>query len=80
MFLVYGRNSCPYCVMAVNGLSERQLQHKFVDCENDRDFLNEAKTFYNKSTVPIVVQIQSKTGLVRLVGGCDDLMEFLENA
>lgn len=80
MFIVYGRKSCPYCVMAVNSLTKKKLEHKFFDCEFDRDFLHEAKMFYNKSTVPIILHIPSSTNIARLVGGCDDLMEFLSNA
>ena len=78
-FIVYGRSSCPYCIIACNALSQRGLSHKFVDCEEDRGFLHETKMFYNRETVPIVVHIPGDTGIVKLVGGCEDLMEFLNN-
>lgn len=78
-FMVYGRQSCPYCVIACNALSQRNLNHKFIDCDTDREFMHEAKMFYNVQTVPIVIHIPHKTGIVKLVGGCDNLMEFLED-
>jgi len=80
LFLVYGRHSCPYCVIACNALSQRGLQHKFIDCENDKEFLHEAKMFYNMQTVPIIIQIPDNTGITKFIGGCDDLMEFLKDA
>ena len=30
------------------------IEYDFFDLENDREFLNEAKQFYNHPTVPIV--------------------------
>ena len=79
LFMVYGRQSCPYCVIACNALSKRGLNHKFFDCDEDREFMHEAKMFYNMETVPIVIHIPNETGIAKLVGGCDNLMEFLEN-
>ena len=45
----------------------------FFDLEGDREFLDEAKAFYNRKTVPIVLKIDENTDIVRLIGGCDDL-------
>ncbi|MAH60545.1 MAG: hypothetical protein CMB95_06930 [Flavobacteriaceae bacterium] len=79
LFIVYGRSSCPYCIIACNALSQRGLKHKFVDCESDKEFIHEAKMFYNMQTVPIVIHIPKDTGIVKMIGGCDDLMEFLKD-
>ena len=79
LFIIYGRQSCPYCVIACNALAQRGLNHKFVDCETDREFLHETKMFYNRETVPIVIHIPADTGITKLIGGCDDLMEFLSD-
>jgi glutaredoxin len=72
-YLIYGRSSCPYCVKATQLLDFAGISHDFFDLEDDREFLEEAKVFYNHSTVPIVLRIDGETGIVNLVGGCDDL-------
>ena len=72
-YLIYGRSSCPYCIEAVRVLSSSGIEHTFFDLESDREFLNEAKAFYSHSTVPIVLKINKDTGIVKLIGGCDDL-------
>ena len=72
-YLVYGRSSCPYCEEAVQPLGFAGVPHDFFDLEDDREFLEEAKKFYNHSTVPIVLKIDGVSGIVKLIGGCDDL-------
>lgn len=72
-YLIYGRSSCPYCVEAVRVLELNGLPNDFFDLENDREFLDEAKAFYDRQTVPIVLKIDGESGIVRLIGGCDDL-------
>ena len=72
-YLIYGRSSCPYCVQATKLLDAHQLKYNFFDLEFDRDFLNEAKVFYDHRTVPIVLKVNGKSGIVEFIGGCDDL-------
>ena len=72
-YLIYGRSSCPYCVKANHLLDFAGISYDFFDLEEDREFLEEAKVFYNHPTVPIVLRIDGETGIVNLIGGCDDL-------
>lgn len=72
-YLIYGRSSCPYCTKAASLLDFAGIEYDFFDLENDREFLNEAKQFYNHPTVPIVLKIDGESGIVSLIGGCDDL-------
>lgn len=78
-YIVYGRSTCPYCTDAVNLLESKQLSYDFFDHEQDREFLEQAKRFYNRSTVPIVLKIDSDTGIVKMIGGCDDLKGYLND-
>lgn len=78
-FLVYGRSSCPYCVESTDLLGFAGLDYNFFDLEEDREFLEEVKRFYNHSTVPIVLSIDGPTGKVKLIGGCDDLRNWLND-
>ena len=73
MFLIYGRSSCPFCTEAVDILESLGISNTFFDLDRDRAFLNEAKMFYNHPTVPIVLKIDADSGIVKLIGGCDDL-------
>ncbi len=72
-YLIYGRRSCPFCVEAVEVLQARDIENIFFDLESDQKFLNEAKQFYNHPTVPIVLKIDNDSGIVKLIGGCDNL-------
>lgn len=78
-FLVYGRSSCDYCTRAVDLLEFAGLENYFFDLENDREFLEEAKSTYKHKTVPIVLTIDGETGLTRLIGGYTELKEFLND-
>ena len=78
-YLVYGRSSCPYCVEATHLLDFAGIDYDFFDLEDDREFLEEAKKFYSHATVPIVLKIDGETGIVKLIGGCDDLKRELND-
>jgi len=75
-FFVYGRSTCEYCVEAVRILRDLKIDHQYFD--SDPEFLEEAKQFYNRETVPIVLKNNKNTGKVTLIGGCDDLKEYLD--
>jgi len=78
-FILYGRSSCPYCIRAVDLLSFAGLEHDFFDLEEDREFLQEVKEYYNYKTVPIILKIDGSTGQVKFLGGCSDLEEWLND-
>ena len=72
-YIVYGRSSCPFCVEATQLLDFAGVEYDYFNLEGDREFLQEAKEFYNHPTVPIVLKIDGESGIVRLIGGCSDL-------
>jgi glutaredoxin len=74
-YIVYGLNSCPFCVEAVSSLKERKLNYVYAELTKTPEFLREVKEFYDHSTIPIVLRIDSESGKVELIGGCDDLKE-----
>ena len=63
--------------MAIKTLERRNLQFLFFNLENRQEFLAEVKGYYNFLTVPIILENDINTGLVRFIGGFDDLMEDL---
>ena len=78
-YFVYGTRDCFFCLRAEKELTERKKDFVFIDLDKEPDFLQEAKTFYNQKTVPIVLENNLETGYTRHIGGCDDLLEALEN-
>ena len=60
-------------------LRSREFDYYFFDLEGDESFMADVKSFYNHSTVPIVLENDISTGLTRFIGGCDDLLETLND-
>ena len=74
-FIVYGRESCPWCVRAVNFLDILRQEKVFLNMEEDREGLEEAKAFYKWRTVPMIIENNLDTGEVKFIGGYDSLKE-----
>lgn len=80
MYLVYGANWCPFCRDAVSFLQDKGYENRFFDASSDEVFLEQIKSFYTSSTIPVILSIDKKTGLCSLIGGFSDLKKvFLEN-
>ena len=77
-FIIIGRSSCPFCIMAVDFLSCKGAESIFLDYEESREILEDYKSFHNQNTVPIVLSNNLETGLVKRVGGYTDLLDLLK--
>lgn len=79
MFVVHGRQDCPFCESALNMLScfKSQIAYAVRFYEKDqRETLILEQNKWNWSTVPVVVEVvESDSGdtVERLVGGYTDL-------
>jgi len=78
-YFVYGTRSCFFCLRAEKELIDKEKDFIFIDLAKESDFLQEAKTFYNQETVPIILENNLETGYTRHIGGCDDLLDLLGN-
>lgn len=76
-YIVYGRSSCPYCVKAVELLKENHKESVFFDFSEDPDAIDDAKNFYNYSTVPMILENNMISGKTKFIGGYSDLEEYL---
>ena len=76
-YIIYGLSTCPYCITAIRALLDRGLTCRFFDLSDRLDFLTEVKEYYDFPTVPIILGIENLSGLVKFVGGCDSLLESL---
>lgn len=79
MFVVHGRQDCPFCESALNVLSrfKSEITYAVRFYESDqRESLVLEQDKWNWKTVPVVVEVtESKSGdtVERLVGGYTDL-------
>ena len=74
-FIVYGRSSCPYCVLAVELLEEREREVIFFDFLEQQDAIDEVKAFYAWPTVPAIIVNNKVSGETNFIGGYSDLLE-----
>tara|TARA_A100001011_G_scaffold73289_1_gene75216 strand:- start:3108 stop:3371 length:264 start_codon:yes stop_codon:yes gene_type:complete len=74
-FIIYGRSSCPWCVRAVNFLDILRQESVFLNMEEDREGLEEAKVFYDWKTVPMILENDLSSGKVNFIGGYDNLKQ-----
>ena len=72
-YLIYGVKACPYCVLAINYLTNLNQEVIFFNLEADLEFLDEAKRFYGSSTVPIILENNNSSGSINFIGGYSDL-------
>ena len=75
--MIYAKIKCPYCMKLVQVLLEKKKTFyvEFLDSQPER--LEELKSKYNHSTVPIVILKEEEKE--KLIGGCDDTLSFLKS-
>ena len=78
-YFIYGVPDCPFCVKAMRELDDRKYAYYFFDLEEDEVFMSDVKDFYKHNTVPIVLENDIDTGATTFVGGCDSLLEKLND-
>ena len=78
-YIIIGRSSCPFCVMAADLCSASHKSHIFLDYEERQEILEEYKTFHNSETVPIILSNNLQTGKTRYLGGYTDLLEAIKH-
>ncbi len=75
-FRVYTKANCPYCVAAINLLTERQQEFECYAMDRQPQLLTEIQQTYKWQTVPVVVEITE--GQEKFIGGFTDLKEYLD--
>ena len=77
-FIIFGRSSCNFCIMAADYCSALKQDYVFLDYEDQQNLIEEYKNFYDQKTVPIILLNNKTTGLTRKLGGYTDLLEYFE--
>lgn len=76
-FIIIGRSTCPFCNMAEDFLSCKQMPSVFLDYCDTPEILEDYKAFHGQKTVPIILSNDLGTGLVKKIGGYTDLLDYL---
>lgn len=77
-YIIFGRETCPFCTMAMDFCKASHISHLFLNYEENREILEDYKEFYKQDTVPIILENNMETGLTQKVGGYSDLLNRLE--
>lgn len=76
-FIIIGRSTCPFCIMAEDLLTASNFECVFLDYSTNTQILEDYKEFHNQATVPIILSNHLETGMTFRVGGYTDLLEHL---
>ena len=78
-YIIFGRESCPFCVMAADLCVASHIDHLFLNYEKNKEILDDYKHFYNQDTVPIILENNMESGITKKIGGYSDLLSALES-
>jgi glutaredoxin len=76
-FIIIGRNTCSFCIQAVDFCKANQKEYAFLDYGDSIQILEDYKEFYGQKTVPIVLANNLETGYTKKVGGYTDLLDYV---
>ena len=76
-YILYIRDDCPYCKMAITLLENKNMKHRAVDFSSNAKLLAEIKSLYGWNTVPVIFEIVEED-TYKLIGGYTDLRELIE--
>ena len=77
-YILFIKQTCPFCVKAVQLLQQRGLPYKIVDFEPDQEeVLREIKEAHSWKTVPMIFERDGAD--IKFIGGFTDLEEWLES-
>ncbi len=74
-YIIIGRYSCPFCCMAIDLCTAKDLKTVFLNYESEKNILEDYKQYYNFETVPIILKNCQDTGKVNFIGGYKELVE-----
>mgnify|MGYP001169553579 FL=1 len=76
-YVLFVKDSCPFCIKAQDLLTEKQEKFKTVNFEDDQsDILKEMKDACSWPTVPMIFEVK-KDFDIKFIGGYSDLLEHL---
>ncbi len=77
-YILFVKETCPFCIKARDMLSERKIPFKEVVFQEDQlGMLEEIKDAYSWRTVPMIFYRDENK--VEFVGGYTDLVEYVDS-
>ena len=77
-YVLFVRESCPFCVKAKEILDLKGIEFKVVNFKEDQtDILQEIKKAYEWPTVPMIFQVRDNSS-IKFIGGFTDLEKHLD--
>ena len=77
-YILFVKEGCPYCEMAIRLLENRKLNHKSVVFSDDQEnVLQDIKEAYDWNTVPMV--FYRNGSFIKFIGGFTDLEGLFED-
>jgi glutaredoxin len=77
-YIIYGTSRCPFCISSIRLLEATNLEYVFLNMEEDIEGMEEAKRYYNHTTIPIILENNKITGKTSFIGGYDALSGMLD--
>lgn len=72
-YVVFAKETCPYCVKAIELLEDKEQNFKIVNFEQDQtNILEDIKEAYQWKTVPMIFKV-SDDKTIKFIGGYTDL-------
>lgn len=73
MFIVYGKDSCPYCVKAKNFLEEKNLDYQYINLDTEEKIAKFKSDNPKVKTVPLILKDDY------VIGGYTDLTYYINS-
>jgi len=75
-YYLWVKTKCPFCIKAKNELLTRIKSFTLYAMDDKPEELEEVKKLWSHTTVPVITVMEND--VEAFVGGCDDLMKWLE--
>ena len=76
-YVLFIKETCPYCVMAVELLEEKNLEYDTINVNGNVILAQQVKNAFNWNTFPIV--LEQENDVSKLIGGFDSLEGIVIN-
>ena len=73
-------SECPYCLQAKMVMIDRSEEFEYCSVNHSPLLLDHYKSIYKHETVPMIVEIDTFTGLESFIGGYTDLIEYFKKS
>jgi|TARA_R110000796_G_scaffold245665_1_gene370019 glutaredoxin len=75
-YLLYIKNSCPFCVRATQELNNRGLEYRLIEVDDcPEEFIAQLKDGYDHESFPMIMGYDETYESYNWIGGYEDLVE-----